>query len=410
MPCSASASAASSRGWWQRWARGLGVDFGDEVPWAAIAEPLTANWPCRACAWKSPAPPGSRSARSSACLWRLLTALAGSVQPRDGLGDFTHRRPAAGGPGSAGQAILAPRIDFRWSFGSDRTAVDRGCPLLWARRGHGAAKGRPEWPFGLRRAGVVPTRRSAEWSRRDCTRLRRVLIFWLLVRAVQLSPRWARRSVRPGEPYRPGVRRRRPTRGIYAPCHSELTLAPHESMVTLGTDSARFRKCGGLPSALAAGSAVAGGRSLMRPKLCRNIETLGPSSRLLQRYYLRTDRGGPRRPVRRDVAGGCTGRAMGGGRGRRHLAARGWTARSGGHGDVVCQVVPVLIGDTLIGRTDSGRIVRAGLVGHFVEQPAVASGAARFRLQAMADHRDDDVDTAIDILDYFIREVGVSRR
>ncbi|KFG01912.1 hypothetical protein IQ62_05035 [Streptomyces scabiei] len=77
---------------------------------------------------------------------------------------------------------------------------------------------------------------------------------------------------------------------------------------------------------------------------------------------------------------------------------------------MVCQVVPVLIGDTLIGRTDSGRIVRAGLVGHFVEQPAVASGAARFRLQAMADHRDDDVDTAIDILDYFIREVGVSRR
>ncbi|MDX3129538.1 hypothetical protein PV367_06915 [Streptomyces europaeiscabiei] len=54
-------------------------------------------------------------------------------------------------------------------------------------------------------------------------------------------------------------------------------------------------------------------------------------------------------------------------------------------------------------------IALAGLVGHFVEQPAVASGAARFRLQVMADHR-DDVDTAIDILDNFIREVGVSRR
>jgi glycine C-acetyltransferase len=39
----------------------------------------------------------------------------------------------------------------------------------------------------------------------------------------------------------------------------------------------------------------------------------------------------------------------------------------------------------------------------------VASGAAHFRLQAMANHRDDDVDTAIDILDNFIREVGVSR-
>lgn len=44
-------------------------------------------------------------------------------------------------------------------------------------------------------------------------------------------------------------------------------------------------------------------------------------------------------------------------------------------GDVVCRVVPVVVGDTLVGRTDSGLIVRAGLVGHFVEQHAVASGA-----------------------------------
>ncbi|MFF4508896.1 hypothetical protein [Streptomyces sp. NPDC001401] len=49
--------------------------------------------------------------------------------------------------------------------------------------------------------------------------------------------------------------------------------------------------------------------------------------------------------------------------------------------------------------TASGLIARAGLVAHLVEQPAVASDAARFRLQAMADHSDDDVDTAIDILD-----------
>ncbi|MEU4486830.1 hypothetical protein AB0H94_18465 [Streptomyces purpurascens] len=41
---------------------------------------------------------------------------------------------------------------------------------------------------------------------------------------------------------------------------------------------------------------------------------------------------------------------------------------------------------------------------HLVEQPAVASDAARFRLQAaMADHSDDDVDTA-GILDTCIRE------
>jgi len=65
-------------------------------------------------------------------------------------------------------------------------------------------------------------------------------------------------------------------------------------------------------------------------------------------------------------------------------------------GDVVCPVVPVLIGDTPTGRTASGLIAsgliaRAGLVAHLVEQPAVASDAARFRLQPMADHSDKDV-------------------
>ncbi|RPF31217.1 hypothetical protein [Streptomyces sp. TLI_185] len=58
------------------------------------------------------------------------------------------------------------------------------------------------------------------------------------------------------------------------------------------------------------------------------------------------------------------------------------------------------------GRTASGLIARAGLIAHLVEQPAVASDAARFRLQAMADHTDDDVDTAIDILDTCIRVAG----
>ncbi|MFJ9559392.1 hypothetical protein ACIRQQ_05035 [Streptomyces fuscichromogenes] len=55
------------------------------------------------------------------------------------------------------------------------------------------------------------------------------------------------------------------------------------------------------------------------------------------------------------------------------------------------------------GRTASGLIARAGLIAHLVEQPAVASDAARLRLQAMADHSDDDVDAAIDILDTCIR-------
>ncbi|MFJ9909763.1 hypothetical protein ACIRVK_44440 [Streptomyces sp. NPDC101152] len=62
-----------------------------------------------------------------------------------------------------------------------------------------------------------------------------------------------------------------------------------------------------------------------------------------------------------------------------------------------------LIGDTRTGRTASGLIARAGLIAHLVEQPAVASDAARFRLQAMADHTADDIDAAIDILDTCIR-------
>ena len=72
-------------------------------------------------------------------------------------------------------------------------------------------------------------------------------------------------------------------------------------------------------------------------------------------------------------------------------------------GDVVCPVVPVLIGATAAGRTASGLIARAGPIAHLVDQPTVASYAARFRLQAMADHSDDDVETAVDILDTCIR-------
>ncbi|MFF4805258.1 hypothetical protein ACFY1U_43890 [Streptomyces sp. NPDC001351] len=49
------------------------------------------------------------------------------------------------------------------------------------------------------------------------------------------------------------------------------------------------------------------------------------------------------------------------------------------------------------------RIARSGLITHLVEQPTVASDAARFRLQAMADHTNDDLDTTIGILDTCIR-------
>jgi glycine C-acetyltransferase len=91
---------------------------------------------------------------------------------------------------------------------------------------------------------------------------------------------------------------------------------------------------------------------------------------------------------------------------REGLTARGLEVM----GDVVCPVVPVLIGGTPTGRTAFGLIARAGLVAHLVEQPAVASDAARFRMQAMADHSDDDVDTAVDILDTCIREARQTAR
>ncbi|WP_225447016.1 aminotransferase class I/II-fold pyridoxal phosphate-dependent enzyme [Streptacidiphilus sp. PB12-B1b] len=90
---------------------------------------------------------------------------------------------------------------------------------------------------------------------------------------------------------------------------------------------------------------------------------------------------------------------------REGLAARGHRTM----GDVVCPVVPVFLGTTAVGRIASGLVARRGLITHLVEQPAVASDAARFRLQAMADHAEQDADLAVDILDTCIREAHESR-
>lgn len=91
---------------------------------------------------------------------------------------------------------------------------------------------------------------------------------------------------------------------------------------------------------------------------------------------------------------------------RKDVAAVAQRLRDGlearGHrtmGEVICPVVPVFIGTTATGRVASGLIARSGLIAHLVEQPAVASDAARFRLQAMADHTTEDADLAVDILD-----------
>ncbi|MFH9551682.1 hypothetical protein [Streptomyces sp. NPDC017435] len=75
---------------------------------------------------------------------------------------------------------------------------------------------------------------------------------------------------------------------------------------------------------------------------------------------------------------------------RKAVAAVAQRLRNGlqahGHrtmGDVIC---PVFIGTTATGRVAWGLIARSGFIAHLVELPAVASDAARFRLQAMADH------------------------
>jgi glycine C-acetyltransferase len=77
-------------------------------------------------------------------------------------------------------------------------------------------------------------------------------------------------------------------------------------------------------------------------------------------------------------------------------------------GDVICPVVPVFIGTTVTGGVASGLIARSGPTAHLVEQRAVASDAARFRLQAMADPTAEDADLAVDILDTCIRKAKES--
>jgi 7-keto-8-aminopelargonate synthetase-like enzyme len=80
-------------------------------------------------------------------------------------------------------------------------------------------------------------------------------------------------------------------------------------------------------------------------------------------------------------------------------------------GDVICPVVPVVpvfVGANATARVTSGLIARRGLIAHLVEQPAVASDAARFRLHAMADHTEQDADLAVDVLDACIRKAKES--
>jgi glycine C-acetyltransferase/8-amino-7-oxononanoate synthase len=61
-------------------------------------------------------------------------------------------------------------------------------------------------------------------------------------------------------------------------------------------------------------------------------------------------------------------------------------------------IVPVHIGEEAVARHTHRNLQRAGLAAMVVEFPAVSTGAARVRLQVMADHRPDEVMTAARIV------------
>lgn len=61
-------------------------------------------------------------------------------------------------------------------------------------------------------------------------------------------------------------------------------------------------------------------------------------------------------------------------------------------------VIPVLIGQTALARVAAGEVLRRGLFVNLVEFPAVGVRAARFRMQAMADHTPEQAREAAAIL------------
>ena len=61
-------------------------------------------------------------------------------------------------------------------------------------------------------------------------------------------------------------------------------------------------------------------------------------------------------------------------------------------------IVSVKMGTEALGRLVSRQLSQRGLVANLVEFPAVPRGAARFRLQVMANHEEDQIVAAVDIL------------
>lgn len=61
-------------------------------------------------------------------------------------------------------------------------------------------------------------------------------------------------------------------------------------------------------------------------------------------------------------------------------------------------IVPVLVGPEALARMVSQPLPRLGVVANLVEFPAVAKGNARFRLQVMASHSEQNIDDLVDAL------------
>jgi 7-keto-8-aminopelargonate synthetase-like enzyme len=71
-------------------------------------------------------------------------------------------------------------------------------------------------------------------------------------------------------------------------------------------------------------------------------------------------------------------------------------------------IVSAKVGDEALARLVSRRLPALGVVANLVEFPAVAKGSARFRLQVMAKHKKDDIDTLIDRLGTALSEAQTS--
>ena len=72
-------------------------------------------------------------------------------------------------------------------------------------------------------------------------------------------------------------------------------------------------------------------------------------------------------------------------------------------------VVPVLVGDEAVGRRAFRRLFENGMAANLVEYPAVAIGAARFRMQVQAPHDEEALRRGAEILADAIDEARAVR-